>query len=523
MALYKQPPTGGGAGDTCCEPNTFTNFAQPAVGSSVAVTFLNPEIYRAGEAIFIAGGGEYVIDSVADPVVNIINTGSPLNAAPGQTVSINVATFLPTPLAVLQTLSTAPFTVPAVGATAPLDYDQAPWASVDSQVFVAGAGSFLVTGKTPTVLTLQNIGAAANVAPTTIVATGARVVPYELAAVSVQGSAPVLPPVTAPTNGQLLEYSSTLGRETWTSAPRLLTSLSFGALPSASGLIRAPKNQTIVSALDNADVTTIDLVSTAFASWNIARFGSTNAFEAQLISSAIVSLVISGISYLTALGARVQFGNNLDLWLTGVGGVVLNSDSAARSIKYTAASPEGVITAPVGSLVISGAGVPYYKATGAGNTGWIALSPAVQSTRGSMTRSGDTDALIADSAAHVLDDWDGTSSTTATGVTESKAAGTWEILTTGSYRVSGVCYLAGTGGGDLMPMEMWVAVDGVLEPGTDDFFYIDPSGTTGFQKFVFDTIVDLTAGELVSVRYLITPDLGTVTCPRAKFNIQRVS
>jgi hypothetical protein len=46
---------------------------------------------------------------------------------------------------------------------------------------------------------------------------------------------------------------------------------------------------------------------------------------------------------------------------------------AGKTITYSTASPEGVITAPPGSVNMAETGSLYVKSTGTGNTGWVAL------------------------------------------------------------------------------------------------------------------------------------------------------
>lgn len=90
-------------------------------------------------------------------------------------------------------------------------------------------------------------------------------------------------------------------------------------------------------------------------------FGTTTNCNLGLIANSISIAVLTttGNVSLTQAGASIVFaGNNNALWRTGTG------------------SPEGAVTAPVGSLYTDtsgGAGTTLYvKESGAGNTGWVA-------------------------------------------------------------------------------------------------------------------------------------------------------
>jgi hypothetical protein len=111
-----------------------------------------------------------------------------------------------------------------------------------------------------------------------------------------------------------------------------------------------------------------------FSASNMSLSGETDeAFDAQNVNTALLELYnlvdISGSSYLSLSGGQMTGP-------IGVGDVDGNFSTAVQIIKGSG-SPEGVVTAPVGSLYLNssgGAGTTLYiKESGTGNTGWSAV------------------------------------------------------------------------------------------------------------------------------------------------------
>ena len=76
------------------------------------------------------------------------------------------------------TVTTVPFTVPAVGATAPVNVADVDWASVGEPIYIAGAGFFTISSiQYGVVLVSQNTGAVENAPPGTVIPATAMVTP----------------------------------------------------------------------------------------------------------------------------------------------------------------------------------------------------------------------------------------------------------------------------------------------------------------------------------------------------------
>jgi hypothetical protein len=113
----------------------------------------------------------------------------------------------------------------------------------------------------------------------------------------------------------------------------------------------------------------------------------------------------------TGSGSRVQFGiNGVVKAVVDGNGIVLGA-SGGPSISRSTGSPEGAVTAPVGSVFVRTDGTPdttfYFKITGAGNTGWVPLQsvPAGIVSKGAdytLTASDRTVVVDASGAARTM-------------------------------------------------------------------------------------------------------------------------
>jgi hypothetical protein len=83
--------------------------------------------------------------------------------------------------------------------------------------------------------------------------------------------------------------------------------------------------------------------------------------------------------------------------------VTLEEDGTWKNIKFGTGSPEGVVTATVGKVFLRTDGSPgvtmYIKETGSGNTGWQAVSTAIQVN----TQTGTAYTLVLSDAGKVVE------------------------------------------------------------------------------------------------------------------------
>lgn len=282
-----------------------------------------------------------------------------------------------------------------------------------------------------------------------------------------------------------------------------------------AGLIRVAHTQPII--LGRNTTNTADMAILATDGSNGLTVGGANVVNTIVDATTGVYLQTAGATRVLAAAAGLYIVS---------GKLLFGGASTDVSISSGTATPEGAITAPVGSLRLRSDGAAgtslYVKESGTGNTGWTAVS-SFTPAYGSMTRDADLDNLTTDGTFYDVADWDGTSGVAAVGVTEDKAAGTWTIVTTGVYRVSGMATI-GVYSDQSNNVTMQVVADGTMIPGMVGSFGPD-SAADVIGNWSFDKLVSLTAGQVVKVQFLSSNN-GSITessIRYATFSIQRIA
>jgi hypothetical protein len=279
-----------------------------------------------------------------------------------------------------------------------------------------------------------------------------------------------------------------------------------------TGLIRVgspsvANNRTIISVEPNAGGADLP-VFTADASDNIrVQYDASNHLR---LSNGFLSTFVGGSTAQSWTSGATTVSVPLKYSVASAINVPLMQDSAATA--------EGVVTSEIGSLILrrDGQGLDY-KVSGTGNTGYRTIVAPIY---GSMCRDVDTDDFTRNGAWNTLTDWDGTSGVTAVGVTESKANGTWTVVTTGKYRVTCSGYILSSSDNNSDTVEVQIAIGGTQIPGCYQSFT-----PTGNWSFTLDAIVNLTAADVVAFQVKATT-LGVYTIAQvrhATFVIHRIA
>jgi len=164
--------------------STAANFTTPAANGTVSVTFVSTSGLVAGQYVRIPIAGYYVVQSVTNATVAVLqNNGDPFNAASGTTITSG-AVLVPAQAAAAGgggqgafTTTTANFTVPNPGATVQIQVVSTAWMGGNGYgMFITGAGYYLVQSILDTNnVVVTNSGSGANLPQGTIVTSGARV------------------------------------------------------------------------------------------------------------------------------------------------------------------------------------------------------------------------------------------------------------------------------------------------------------------------------------------------------------
>jgi hypothetical protein len=169
---------------------TTAAYTQPPVSSSVQLAVEDTSWIAVGENVYVVGGGYYAVLTVDDATdFTVTNLGVAGNAAPSATVS---TTALVTPSGVAgppgpagsagtngsdaYTRTTASFIQPAVSSNVQLAVQATGGLPAGAPVYVAGGGFYsLVSVDDATHVTVKNLGAAGNAAPSSAVSAAALV------------------------------------------------------------------------------------------------------------------------------------------------------------------------------------------------------------------------------------------------------------------------------------------------------------------------------------------------------------
>lgn len=132
---------------------TFTNgtFVVPPLGNQVTVTVLDTNWMAVGQTIFIATAGTFIVNNI-NSLTSVLLTYENIsaNTASGNTIATNSEV---TPSGVpgsdganaFTVVASPGFTVPALNGSASVPVASSAWISIGQEVFVQGAGYFLVT------------------------------------------------------------------------------------------------------------------------------------------------------------------------------------------------------------------------------------------------------------------------------------------------------------------------------------------------------------------------------------------
>jgi hypothetical protein len=166
----------------------LAGFSQPAVGSTVVATVANSAPLVLNQAVFIQGGGYYLVTALSGTSVTLKNNGDPGNAIAGTTVPFGAALLSAqavsgagggSPGVNAYTTLSAGFTVPAVGGSVSLTVGNTTWIGGNGQIlFIGSAGYYSVSSITDaTHVVVTNLGYLGNASPGGAIASGVMVTP----------------------------------------------------------------------------------------------------------------------------------------------------------------------------------------------------------------------------------------------------------------------------------------------------------------------------------------------------------
>lgn len=174
---------------------TFTtaDFVVPALGGPITLVVLNSDWAAVGESIFVAGAGTFTITAIPDSThISVTYNNIPANTASGNTIASGT---LVTPTGTSSngtngtnafTITTADFTVPAIGANVSIPdgfvhVGDNSWAGVGQTVFISDGtdwGSFQIMSKPDTIsFVAKFLGHTGDATPGAVIGAGASVSP----------------------------------------------------------------------------------------------------------------------------------------------------------------------------------------------------------------------------------------------------------------------------------------------------------------------------------------------------------
>lgn len=213
--------------------------------------------------------------------------------------------------------------------------------------------------------------------------------------------------LTSPSDGEVLTYDSGTGK--WVNeaggggggSQTLADVLENGGDPDGNPITGA----VTIAPTDPADIPlkVTGANGLAAALFFLSNFAETFGFSVQASGRLVVNVGDGDDLLLLTTGAAYD-----EVFAVDAAGAVTiaPTDSSPHlslsgtEINVGSGSPEGVVAAPVGSLYLrtGGTAALYVKATGAGNTGWVAVSVAGHAHAGEDITSGTIDAARIDSA-----------------------------------------------------------------------------------------------------------------------------
>ena len=163
--------------------STTSGFTVPAVNTNVTIDVESNAFVNLTQVIFIATAGFYAVASLPNSTsIEITNLGWQGNAVPTTVIATAQLVTSSGPKGAdgisSFTLTTANFTVPATGSNVLVNVGFAQGFALEQGVFIEGAGAYeVVSIPNDVLLELKNLGATGNAIETTIINTGAKIVP----------------------------------------------------------------------------------------------------------------------------------------------------------------------------------------------------------------------------------------------------------------------------------------------------------------------------------------------------------